>query len=210
MSGFTGIADAAARSGDFNQHAFLISQMLSKVETCALVQVVTVTTTGGINPAGTVDVLPLVNQIDGDGNAMPHGTVHALPFFRLQAGANAIIIDPVVGDIGMAGFASRDISSVKANKAQANPGSRRRHDFADGLYFGGFLNGQATQYLAFLASGISIVSPTAVTLHAPMVSIASPTVAITGNVFTHNGVNVGSTHRHGGVQAGTANTSFPL
>ena len=210
MSGFTGIADAAARSGDFNQQSFLISQMVSRVETCTLVKVMAVTTTGGIAPAGTVDVLPLVNQIDGAGNATPHGIIHALPFFRLQAGGNAIIIDPAVGDIGMAGFASRDISSVKANRGQANPGSRRRHDFADGLYFGGFLNGQATQYIAFLAAGISIVSPTAVTLSAPSVSITSPTVTITGASLTHNGVNIGSTHYHGGVQTGAGDTGPPL
>lgn len=34
-------------------------------------------------------------------------------------------------------------------------------------------------------------------------------VAITGASLTHNGVNVGSTHRHGGVTAGPSNTGTP-
>ena len=217
-NGFTGQADASARAGDFNQSAFMISQALSRVETNALVKVVAVTSSGQVAPAGYVDVQPLVNQVDGAGTAVPHGTIHGLPYFRLQGGTNAIIMDPVVGDIGMAGFCSRDISSVKANKAQANPGSRRRHDPADGIYFGGVLNGTATQYVQFSTAGIAIVSPTAVMLTGPSVqitgansvAIASPSVAITGASFTHNGKNVGSTHEHSGVMPGGGDTGPPI
>ena len=60
------------------------------------------------------------------------------------------LIDPTQGDIGLAIFADRDISSVRANRAQANPGSYRRFDMADGVYIGGILNGMPTQTVSDL------------------------------------------------------------
>ena len=181
-------------ASDFNALHFVIRQFLATIANSAIVQVVAVYGTG-LNPTGTVDVLPLVNQVDGRGNPTPHGIVPGLPFFRVQGGANAVVIDPVVGDIGLAVFADRDVSTVKTTRAQANPGSFRQHDMADGFYLGGFLNGVPTQYVQFTSGGIDIVS--------------SGTVAITSAGLTHNGVNIGSTHEHGGVQTGTGNTGVP-
>jgi hypothetical protein len=119
-----------------------------------------------------------------------------------------VIIDPKVGDIGLCIFADRDISSVKANvaalrggKGSVTPGSGRRFDMADGLYVGGLLNGVPTQYVQFSASGINIVSPTKVTITAPETDIVG--------ALKNNGVNVGSTHVHGGVSSGSSNTSVP-
>ncbi|KML48199.1 hypothetical protein VL15_30575 [Burkholderia cepacia] len=140
-----------------------------------LVEVKAVTNAGSVSPVGFVDVLPLVNQLDGSDNAMPHGVIHNLPYFRLQGGANAVIIDPQVGDIGLAVIEDRDISSVKANRGPANPGSKRIFDMADGLYIGGFLNGAPSQYVQFSAAGISVVSPTKVTLQAPLVEVDAST-----------------------------------
>jgi len=55
-----------------------------------------------------VSVQPLVNQVDGQGNPTQHGIINGVPVFRLQGGANAIIADPVAGDIGLLATASRD------------------------------------------------------------------------------------------------------
>lgn len=159
QTGFAGQKDVWGSASEFNKHVFLIQQILGKLSTSTLVQVQAVHG-GGLAPVGTVDVLPLVNLIDGQGNSSPHGIVHGLPYFRLQGGANAVILDPVVGDIGIAVFADRDISGVKSAKTQANPGSRRRFDFADGLYIGGVLNGTPTCYVAFVDGGVT-VSPDA-------------------------------------------------
>ena len=80
-------------------------------------------------------------------------------------------MDPVAGDIGMACFASRDISKVKATKGRANPGSKRAYNFSDAMYIGGMLNGTPTQYVQFNADGITLASPVAVNLVAPVVEI---------------------------------------
>ncbi|WP_258956167.1 Gp138 family membrane-puncturing spike protein [Achromobacter aegrifaciens] len=218
---------------------FVIGQALARLSTSTVVRVVAVTNAGGLAPVGFVDVQPLVNQLDGAGNAVPHGVLHHLPYFRLQGGTDAVILDPKVGDLGIAVFASRDISAVKASKAQANPGSWRSYDMADGLYVGGLLNGTPVQYVQFTAGGINVVSPSKVTVQAPNIelnaatqcALNSPVIVLNGTVqqgagtyggtstwqgdmstlgtLRNNGKDVGSTHTHSGVQAGSSNTGTP-
>jgi hypothetical protein len=197
-----------ARSGEYNAQAFLVQSLMAKQQTATLVQVKAVRG-GGLDAVGFVDVQPMVAQIDGAGRPTPHGIVRNLPFFRLQGGANAVVIDPQPGDIGLAIFASRDISAVKATRAPAQPGSKRRFDMADGLYLGGFLNGTPNQIIAFTADGIEITSPTAVKISAPVVTIDG-NVAVTGSSITHNGVNIGSTHKHTQVQSGAEISGVPV
>jgi hypothetical protein len=151
--------------GEFNQISFAIRQAISKLQTATLVRVQSVSNNGGLDPIGTVDVLPLVNQTDGNGNPEPHITVFGLPYLRIQGGANACIIDPEAGDIGVAVFASRDISNVKSTLQQSNPGSGRRYHFSDGIYIGGCLQAAApTQYLQFNSDGVTLVTPGKLTL----------------------------------------------
>lgn len=227
--------------GQHNATVQVIRRILSEVHTATVVQVVACTNAGGVSPVGFVDVLPLVAQMDGSGSPVPHGVLHQLPYMRLQGGANAVIIDPQVGDIGIALFASRDISSVKASGAASHPASKRKFDMADGMYLGGVLNGTPSQYVQFSGAGVAITSPTAITLTAPNVtinasgnatinagamalsaagaaSIGAGTLGIsstgaatmsTGGGFTNNGVNIGATHTHGGVQTGSGNTGVP-
>jgi hypothetical protein len=160
--------------GEFNNLSFLIQQALSKLQTATLVQIVSCTNEGGLSPIGTVDALPLVNQLDGNGNPTPHGTVFGLPYLRIQGGANAIIIDPQAGDIGVAVFASRDISKVRSTQAQANAGSGRRFSFADGLYLGTVISSAPPQqYIQVNGNGITVLSPQAVTLTAPSIQMGA-------------------------------------
>lgn len=137
--------------------SFICKQMMAQMETMRLVQVKAVHGNGETDTAGTVDVLPLVNQIDGRGNSTAHGTVYGIPWWRLQGGKNAVICDPVVGDIGYVSVSSRDISSVKATRKQSNPGSYRRFDLADGVYVGGVLNVAPDQYVVFTETGVRLV-----------------------------------------------------
>lgn len=217
----------AAQSGQFNAHAFLVAQMIGMVNTATLVKVVAVTNTGGVSSVGFVDVQPLVNQLDGANNAVPHGVLHKLPYFRIQGGTDAIIMDPKAGDIGIAVFADHDISTVANTKKQANPGSERHFNMADGLYLGGVLNGVPTQYMRFSASGIEAVSPMQIKFTAPTVNIngvlfdgagdvtapAGSTVTAPNVVGTTNGTfggKVMTTHTHSGVTTGGGNTGAPV
>lgn len=212
-TGYTGSATPADAQGPFNPMQALVAQMLSGVNTATLVQIVACTNSGGLSPVGFVDVQPLVNQVDGARNAVPHGELFSLPYLRIQGGSNAIIMDPQPGDIGIAVFASRDLSAVIAAKGQNVPGSARKFDMADGLYLGGVLNGAPTQYVQFAVGGITVTSPSAVTINAPQVTLngavqVNGAVTVTGDV-TAAGKSL-QTHVHSGVQSGGSNTGGPV
>jgi hypothetical protein len=208
MSAVNNAGDLNSHTSAYNAVEFVVQQVLAKVNTVALVKIKSVTNSGGLTAAGVVSVQPLVNAVDGAGVATTHGIINNLIYLRVQGGTNAIIMDPAAGDIGIALFCQRDITAVRATKAQANPGSFRRFDWADGIYIGGVLNGVPSQYVQFNASGITIVSPTEITLQAPMIMLTG-NVGSTGTLM-NNGKNVGSTHEHSGVMTGGGDTGPPI
>jgi len=213
--------------GVHNNLAFTIQQALSKVQTATVVKVIACSNDGGVSPVGAVDVQILVNQISGQKVATPHVTMYGLPYLRIQGGANAVIIDPQQGDIGIAVFASRDITTVKSTKAQASPNTFRMHDFADGMYLGGLLNGVPLQYVQFGSGGVAIVSPGTITLQAPNIVLNGAVAQSGGNVTMAEDLTVSgdvvadltgstfdgipfATHVHTGVTSGSGNTGGPI
>ncbi|WP_047680977.1 MULTISPECIES: hypothetical protein [Xenorhabdus] len=129
---------------------------------------------GGVGPVGYVDILPLVQQVDGAGNIYQNATVYNVPYFRYQGGKNAVILDPKVGDLGFCFTASRDISKVKRVKGAAPPDSKRKYDMSDSLYIGGLLNGTPSQFIHFLDNGMNIVSTGAVNIKATKIVLDAP------------------------------------
>ena len=140
-----------------NAIKFMIKQAMAQASHVTIVLVKAVHG-GGVAAPPTVDVQPMVAQIDQQGNAQAHGTIYGLPTMRIQGGANAIIIDPQVGDIGVCVFADRDISSAVANQAPANPGSWRRFDWSDGIYLYSIGQTTPTQYVEITNDAINITS----------------------------------------------------
>lgn len=158
---YFGFTDPTTNGGEFNRLRFIIQQQMMGLNTSMPVRVLSVNATG-VAPVGFVSIQILVDQITGNGMTVPHGEIPNVPYFRYQGGENAVIIDPAIGDIGLACFCSRDISSVKNARKSAPPGSRRSYDFSDAMYVGGFLNKAPTQYIHFTSGGILIHSNTAV------------------------------------------------
>lgn len=146
-----GQLDPSDTASEFNQQVFIIQQQLAKLSTIKVVLVKAVDT-----DAKTVDVQPMVNLLDGLGQSSPHGIILGIPYWQWQFGTNAILAHPAVGDRGIMACADRDISSVKATKAIANPGSDRQMDASDGIYFGGILNGDPTQSIKFTDAGMEL------------------------------------------------------
>ena len=167
--------------GEFNRIKFAIDQAIKKIQTSIPVKIVSVTNSGGIEAVGFVDVVPLINQIDGSGNPIEHETIYNIPYFRYQGGKNAIIIDPEVDDIGICVFASRDISKLKKTKKKSNPNSYRTYNFSDGMYIGGLLNDTPTQYIQFNSDGIKIYSPTKTKVESPTVEVSCQNANITAS-----------------------------
>ena len=182
VQGYAAVNDYAGAHG---AERLRVLNMISKLATSQPVKVVA-QRGGGVDPVGFVDVVPLIGQRSADGTITPHGVIHNVPYNRLQGGANAVIIDPQVGDIGIACFSSRDLTSVKNARAAAGPGSLRMYDMSDAMYIGGILNGTPTQYILFDQTGITVLSPTAIKVQAPNVdvtatveaSITAPTIKL--------------------------------
>lgn len=204
---YAGQQSYADGATDYSALAFVVRSILGRTATATLVQVKAVTNSGGVEPVGFIDVQPMVAQLDGRGQPTPHGIIHNVPYLRLQGGVNAVIIDPAVGDIGIAVFGSHDLSSVKANKAPSNPGSRRRFSMADALYIGGVLNGVPTNYIQFDGDGNVTIKPAAkVTVEGDL--------EVTGDVKATGDVLAGTVsladHVHSGVTSGGDNSGPPV
>jgi hypothetical protein len=83
-----------------------------------------------------------------------------LPYVRMVGGTSAVILDPVVGDIGIVVSADRDVSGVKKNKKLSPPGSQRRYNISDGIFIGACLTEKPTSYVRFVDGGKEIeISP---------------------------------------------------
>ncbi len=148
---------------DASRMQYLISAMLTRVRTAQPVKVLSVSNDGGVSKVGTVSIQPLVSQMDAEGNTTPHGTIYNVPYLRLQGGGNAVILDPKVGDIGVAVFCDRDISRVKVAAQAAGPGSARKHDMSDAIYLGTVISQVPTTYM--------LVNDSQITHAAPLVSV---------------------------------------
>lgn len=210
-----------AASNELTRWSFAFRAAMAEVSTAKPVQVIAVHG-GGLGPVGRVDVQPLVQQIDSDGNVVSLPVIYGLPYLRWQGGHSAVILDPSVGDIGLVCFCDRDVSSVISTASQSPPGSNRRFSLSDGFYVGATLNAVPTQYVLFDPSnGIKLVSPTAVDIQAPTIKLDG-NVEVTGTTQMDgavtgqstatfsgegefNGVHV-SGHHHPGVQSGSSNT----
>ncbi len=158
---------------DYRTLTFFWNAMMSRVRTAHPV-VVKAVHGGGVGPIGTVDVQPLVNQVNGIGQGTAHGTVYGRPYLRWQGGTSAFILDPVPNDIGLLVCCDRDISAVIKTLAQALPGSLRRFNFADGVYVSACASETTpTDYVWIKPNraGIDIVTQGTVTERANQVNI---------------------------------------
>lgn len=202
---------------------FMFQQFLAQSDFCKVVQVMAVHPGTGSPPiAGTVDVQILVNQTSGGAppTYAPHGTVYGLPYLRLQAGGWAVVADPAVGDIGFAVVSDRDISTVKATQAQANPGSLRRNSISDGIYCGGILNKGPTSWLWLKSDGtLSVSDSKGNTLVSSSTGWAlggnlkvTGSITATADVVAESGASQVSlaAHLHSGVQTGAGESGPPV
>jgi hypothetical protein len=202
--GFQGAADPTTAGDHFNAMSFIAKQILGGAWSVTLAQVKNVTNAGEVKDTGTVTLQPLVNQVDGQGNATPHGSISNAIYFRYGGKDGAIICDPVVGDIGIMLSASSDISSVKANKAQANPGSSRKFDPADAIYLGAVLSAAPTQYVTFTSTGIKIADK-----NNNAIEFEQGGIFVTGNIVVQGNLQLSGNiqDQNGNTYAGTIKTT---
>ncbi|CAI3956710.1 unnamed protein product [Commensalibacter communis] len=128
----------------------IIDNALSSVSTAMPVTVLQV------YPNHTLDVMPMVDMLDNEGNAVEHAPIIGIPYARLQGGDYGLIVEPKVGDKGLVVFASRDISDVVQSKEKTKPASLRKHSMSDGMYIASLLYEEPKTYIKIEKENITI------------------------------------------------------
>lgn len=177
----------SAQTSDAESLSYVFKMLLSGA---FFIELVEVTAVRGDAPNLVVDVMPLVTRTDPSGAMIPNSEAFNIPVFRLQRGNSAIIMNPVVGDIGMIAVCDRDNSVARANRKQSVPGSKRTHSKSDALYLGGFLNSAPDQFIEFADGAINITTPNPVNITCSSanvtapdgVTVTTPNMHVTGNI----------------------------
>ena len=132
----------------------------------------------GVNIVGFVDIQLMIEQTNGQKKGNETAIVCNVPYVRIQGGTNAVIIDPEINDLGVAIFASRDITNFKEARRQTPPATWRKFSISDAIYIGGIRNQKPVQYIHFRNDGIEIYSPKRVHITTPTVLIDSDNTTI--------------------------------
>lgn len=216
---YQGVSTPGDGSHPFNAQVNLVQRLLNQRHTITIAKVVgtaNIVEYGSAEPIKTIDVLPLVNEMTGPstngGQPVPHKTVYGVPYFRLQGGANAVIVDPVVNDLVIFAAAETDISSALKTGQQSNPGSDRRNSYSDGMVLGCISAAAPKQWLSFLApkgfnltdafGNVIVGTASGVTINGALINLA-------GDVITKAGHDL-DTHVHSDVTTGSSDTGPPV
>jgi hypothetical protein len=180
-----GVANYAAGNSQYNALSFMIQQAIrEQVNTCIICKVV------GVSD-GYVDVLPMVTQVSGKDEAIAPTTLYKLPYMRYHAGIAAVILNPVVGDIGLAVFAGKDCSNVKVGTSEpVPPASFRDNSMANGFFIGGFLNKAPSVFVELTQGGaVNITAPGGVNINGN-VTVSGDVVASGKSLVNHTHMGV--------------------
>lgn len=173
----------SAQTSDAESLSYVFKRLLSGA---FFIELVEVTAVRGEAPNLVVDVMPLVTRTDPSGAMIPNSEAFNVPVFRLQRGNSAIIMNPVVGDIGMIAVCDRDNSVARANRKQSVPGSKRTHSKSDALYLGGFLNSAPTQFIEFADNKLIISAPYGILAETPEMHVTG-NITAGGDITDNNG-----------------------
>jgi len=112
-------------------------------------------------------------------------------------GVSWICVAVSVGDIGVLAVCDGDTTNIMATAAPAMPATRRKHNMADAIYFGGVgsINQEPQQYIAFLDDGIFVVSPSQVAVLSPLVQVLTQTAIIQADTVSVTATTIDLTGR---------------
>jgi hypothetical protein len=193
-------------ASEFNALSFMMEQAIKGlVNTAIPVRVDSCTKPGVGGAAGYVSATPLVQQRGADGKSLQPVSLPQLPFFRLQCGTAAVVLDPQPGDVGLAVFSQQDASNIEAGKTEpVQAGSFRCFDMSDGFYVGGFYGQTPTTYVHLdpETGEAYIKAPTKITIDAPQIELkgaltmggatgGADTITLDGNVTTNGNITAG-------------------
>lgn len=162
-------------------------------------------------------IKPLVMLGTTDGQKISRAQLSNIPVFRFGGGGFFIRFPVKAGDFGWLKATDRDMSLIMQRGGLEDwPNTLRQHSFSDGMFFPDTLKSWVIDGANADALVIqSLDGSVCVSLHSGKVKIEAADIEMVGNMsvtgtMTNNGVNIGSTHVHSGVDAGPSNTGGPL
>lgn len=162
-------------------------------------------------------IKPLVMLGTTDGQKISRAQLSNIPVFRFGGGGFFIRFPVKPGDFGWLKATDRDMSLIMQRGGLEDwPNTLRQHSFSDGMFFPDTLKSWVIDGANADALVIqSLDGSVCVSLHSGKVKIEAADIEMVGNMsvtgtMTNNGVNIGSTHVHSGVDTGPSNTGGPL
>lgn len=196
---------------------FVLRKFLQRTDTCLPATVIAFSGT-----SNRAQVQPAIVQITTGEEQVGRGQIASVPVLQLGGGGFVLYYPVKTNDTGWIIACDRDISLYKQNYKTSAPNSFRMHNFADSWFVPDtLLNGvnlidssklclqsyDGTLGITMGDGELDIIAPT-IKLTAPNIALIGD-VAITGN-FHNNGTDIGSNHRHTGVQTGLSDTGPPV
>ena len=196
-------------ASEYNAISFMIEQAIKgTVNTAIPVRVDSCTKPGVGGAAGYVSATPLVMQRGADGKSLAPVSMPQLPYYRVQAGTAAVVLDPQPGDIGLAVFSQQDASNVKEGTSEpVQAGSFRCFDMSDGFYCCSVLGSGAPETYVHLdpeKGEVTVKAPTKITIESPQIELkgaltmggasgGADTITLDGNVTTNGNITTPGT-----------------
>lgn len=156
----------------YNGLSFIIKSFMNNINTSDIVRVVNVD-----SAKKTIDVIPVVSNINSEGDATPNSVIYGIKYIQWQFGENVIEANPKEGDVGLLVICKKDISSIDSGVIA----SKRKYCPADGIYIGGLcgFNASPTQIIKFDDTGITIQTDKSVNVKSTtIVNVNAPSVNI--------------------------------
>jgi hypothetical protein len=160
-------------------------------------------------------VRPTLPKRVADGTELAAPTIAEVPILWPSMGGAVLTMPVKPGDQVWLQFSQRSLDGWLQDN-DAAPDDPRRFDMTDAVaYPAGGRNVAAVDTSgAVLSFGASKIRMTEASIEISVGGISwvmtAGGITQTGGTLTHDGLNVGSTHRHGGVQSGAAQTSGPV
>lgn len=181
-------------------------------------------------------IQPVLGRKLRDGREEKLPVLSDVPVVWPRSGGAHITLPVSAGDGCLVIFCDRSLDEFKSEGGEVFPDDPRAHDLSDAVAIMGFgpfssLGGSSSAIEIKMGGTTFTLDDGNVSIDAPAVTIKAPSTSIEGNVavkgnFTvegggggevnitsdtlkHNGINIGNTHKHSGVQTGGGDTGTP-
>jgi len=128
------------RANLFNQLVYLINTRLSMLNTLKICTVVAF-------HGNTIDVRPMLTEIDGNGNQIEQSILYGIPILQIQGGTSGLKIEYKENDIVLCAFCDKDIQSLVRSKKTSAPTTDLITPLNSGICIGAVLFNEATIYI---------------------------------------------------------------